>query len=361
MFDASGKVVGVVSWGDGCAQPGVPGVYARVSAAQAFISSGICQLSSNPPASCSGVPPPTAPPVTATVDPSSEGSSTLDPSYEGSGTVAPSFDGSFEGSSFFGAGRGAEGGCFSDRMTVVSRDNGVTRMDQLKIGDMVLAKDGTYTDVYSFGHLDRKSKSEFLQIQVSGENGPLEVTADHMLYVANVGLVPAAQIKTGDLLVVASPQQQASSAMVVSVRKIQRHGLYAPFTVSGDIVVHGIAASNFIALPLAFHSHLSFENQHWLQHTSFLPYRVFCGVFDCKDETYNEATGLSQAVMFWLPLLHSIEKYGQALLQGIAVSATVIKSGTENFIYAVAAMLGYLVWRKSNDGAAKGKFAKQVN
>jgi secreted trypsin-like serine protease len=52
LINANGVQVGIVSFGVGCGDSDFPGVYARTSGAADWISSQICTLSANPPASC---------------------------------------------------------------------------------------------------------------------------------------------------------------------------------------------------------------------------------------------------------------------------------------------------------------------
>ena len=209
-----------------------------------------------------------------------------------------------------------------------------------------MAMDGSYTTVDSFGHLNRNDMTEFLQIKMEDSKfPPLEVTADHLVFVDNAGLVSADRVRPGDRLVISMKDNSSTTATVLSVSKVQRRGMYAPFTNSGNIVVNRIAASNYIALPPVFQEHLSFAEQHWLQHTAYTPYRVFCRLKGCSEEKRNEATGLSHAVLMWLPLVQWFEQCRRPLLLSVLVTPFHIPSRVAIGIAAAALTIYYMFWR----------------
>jgi len=107
----------------------------------------------------------------------------------------------------------------------------------------------------------------------------------------------------------------SSVGIVAGIAVVSRPGLYAPFTMSGSLVVNGVVVSSYIALqesemlvigvggwsiPLTL---------QWLAYVFESPHRMVCRAGLCPSETYT-ADGISQWV-YW-PLLFSewIVHYG---------------------------------------------------
>jgi len=232
-------------------------------------------------------------------------------------------------------------------------------MDQLKIGDMVRSGNGSFTAVYSFGHFAPNAELEFPQIETDAHNTILEITGDHMVYIMEYMsifkeykrvLVPARDIQVGDHLRAANNHRTLLLALprVTAIRKVQRRGAYAPFTFTGDLMVNDVIASNYIALPPTFQqAGLSFENQHWLQHIVFAPHRLYCRLVGVSEhETYNEGTGLSKAVMFWLPALEWMEGHSLPTFSTLsfteALAICLVLLGLTHFLVD---NVGWFVWK----------------
>jgi hypothetical protein len=240
------------------------------------------------------------------------------------------------------------------------KNKGVTRMDALSIGDEVLVADGTYSKVYSFGHYAQTTKTNFLQIRTvsMGENHLLEISLEHLIYVHDdstkkTPILPAKDLAVGDYLVTKS-----GWSPITTIRTVQRHGAFAPLTGTGDIVVNGVVASNYVYRDW-LQNMVSGEMLHLLQHGAALPYRIFCCLVGCENETYDESTGFSPWVSFWF----GIEQWQlrlNGILQAVFLLFLVVPSMCVMFmgkllstpwntiIQFVAALVGVLVWNKKH-------------
>jgi len=190
--------------------------------------------------------------------------------------------------------------CFPGTAQVTVQDKGVIAMNALALGDAVLTDQNTYERVYSFGHADAKLWSDdYVQLRTAASGNTVELSRDHMVFVEGGRALPAAHIKVGDALVLAS----GSVDTVESVRRVARQGAFAPFTPSGTIVVNGVKASSFVAFQesevLQFGGFSTGLTYQWIGQTFEFPHRVWCTyVSDCMEEQY--VNGVST----WVALPH---------------------------------------------------------
>jgi hypothetical protein len=192
--------------------------------------------------------------------------------------------------------------CFSSENTVEDLDRGHIKIDSLRIGDLVRTGSGAFSQVYSFGHLDRNMEAEYLQIFSKDLDLPLEVSPDHMLFVSDKA-VRASQVEVGDIL---------GENPVIEIRTIQRRGVYAPTTYAGNIVVSGVVASSYVALLDGVHPRI----QNAASHASTAVHRLMCKFdFDlCENETYKE--GINEWIAMMVQLVLRVNQHNMVVQIG---------------------------------------------
>jgi Hint module len=174
--------------------------------------------------------------------------------------------------------------CFSGLNTVEVEGTGEVAIHQVKVGDFVKAGNNDFTQVYGFGHIDHALEADFIQIVLADNSPSIEMTSRHLVYVKrnnHLYSMPASDIVVGDEL---------SGKRVQAMRTVTRRGVYAPLTQSGDILVNGVRASNYVdVLDVSL-----VWDQHVYAHAFFFPQRLFCRFFlgTCKKEMYVKGYGL---------------------------------------------------------------------
>lgn len=160
------------------------------------------------------------------------------------------------------------------------------RMRDLKIGDRVqVTEDGKFDTVYSFGHYEPDSVSEYLSIQSTAKAAPITISAPHMLFLDSRKAVPASSIRVGDVLL--------GGNTVTKIDKVSLLGAYAPFTHSGSIVVDEVVASNYVSLT-GTSTFLGIDMQ-FIAHTAVGARRALCQLNLCEERYSNEG------IATWIP------------------------------------------------------------
>ena len=144
-------------------------------------------------------------------------------------------------------------GCFPGAATVQT-PSGLKTMDDLQVGDCVrsMSSDGLREvecdPVRFFGHADPRARARMVRITLM-DGSTLLLTPDHFVPTQQGGVMKrAGAISIGDLLrrsVQSAVQGQAPSELVpvTNISTSVGHGLFNPFTESGNIVVDGVVTS----------------------------------------------------------------------------------------------------------------------
>jgi Hint module len=254
--------------------------------------------------------------------------------------------------------------CLSGYNMVKVKDIGYIPLHQLRIGDMVhtssLLDTTSYSRVYSFGHYTHHIVTEYIQLYVNNDEWnnlqatdeldnmstalPLEITSQHLIFVTrklkkqihnnndNIhyppfdydDIITAGHIQVGDIL--------SGNQTVTSIQYVNRTGVYAPMTETGDIMMNrnkirvscyvqlldphdnnigrydddyntGLKTQTLLNQPLFLSRMITnlftAQNQHWLAHTILGPYRMIChyDITICQHyETYDPEFGYSYVV-----------------------------------------------------------------
>ncbi|KAA0719268.1 Tiggy-winkle hedgehog protein [Triplophysa tibetana] len=166
------------------------------------------------------------------------------------------------------------GGCFPGSGTVTLADGRRKHIEDLQVGDRVMAADDTgnisFSDFIMFMDHDPNTRRQFLVIETSNPSIKLALTAAHLVFVVNGSPVPgmratfASNVKLGDKVLVSDGTHATFKS--VTVKRIyteEYQGSYAPVTAHGTIIVDQVLVSCYAVI----------ENHRWA-HWAFAPVRL---------------------------------------------------------------------------------------
>ncbi|EFJ07232.1 hypothetical protein SELMODRAFT_429972 [Selaginella moellendorffii] len=113
--------------------------------------------------------------------------------------------------------------------TVQMYNGDLKLMRDLEVGDKVAVSKNVFSDVYAFGHKDADVSSEFIQVHTASDM--IELSKGHFIPVDAKGKLVykgAKDLQVGETL--------WGSSEITELSKVEKLGLYNPFTLSGNIM-----------------------------------------------------------------------------------------------------------------------------
>ncbi|XP_028283489.1 tiggy-winkle hedgehog protein [Parambassis ranga] len=168
------------------------------------------------------------------------------------------------------------GGCFPGSSMVMLAGGGTKTLNELQVGDKVLAADqqgnSVPSDFLMFMDKDQHISREFYVLETDEPCRRLTLTPAHLVFVMNnnsssgIMAVFTSKVKPGQWLLVVGNNQSDHliPARVTRVYTEQHEGSYAPMTSHGTIIVDHVLASCYAAV-----------EDHDLAHWVFAPVRLW--------------------------------------------------------------------------------------
>ena len=209
---------------------------------------------------------------------------------------------------------GQHGGCFPASAKVLT-SRGTKQMSQLRPGDNIQAVDSTGALVYSeiLMFLDRSPSEVRKFVTLVTEGGRrLTVTPAHLVFAGPGGCQDlscmeatyAGVVEEGQAVMVEEESRLVASR-VQEVSLSTEHGVFAPLTREGNLVVEGVLASSYAVI-----------DSQGLAHTAFAPVRWACNFAEnmrslwrtvsFTSSTPRSSETLSEGVHWYPRTLYSI-------------------------------------------------------
>jgi hypothetical protein len=146
--------------------------------------------------------------------------------------------------------------CFPPTSSTLTASGPVTLGD-LQIGDMIETQVGL-EPVLGFLHKSNNDRTTY--VSITHEQDTLELSGEHMLFLADGQSILAKQVLVGDRLTTLS-----GSTTVLEISTTNSKGFIAPLTPSGTIFVNGVVASTYTSPVGAM--------PQWVAHAALAPIR----------------------------------------------------------------------------------------